>query len=109
MKTLKQLHNAVLKFEPNEVVGSEEYYAMLFLLTALQVGANLKRCCRFMKIKPYSWEYGKIHKFRNNLHRSGVWKNGKIYADWFDKKTGGVAFIYDVCVCLGTIKRSKNE
>jgi hypothetical protein len=107
MKTLKQLHNAIMKFEPNEEVGSKAYYAMLLMLTALQVGANLKRCCRFMKIKPYSHEYDIVHECRGNLHRSGVWKNGKIYADWFDKETGGTAFVCDTCVALGLVERAK--
>jgi hypothetical protein len=86
MVKLEDLKNSIRKFDPSKEEGSHGWYAMLLLLTAAHVGANFKRCCRFMKIRPYTDAYDIVHDCRSNLIRNGMWKNGKLHiSNWNDK------------------------
>ena len=44
--------------------------------------------------------------FARRARRVGLAESGKVIAsDWFDEKTGGIAFILDACVLSGMIER----
>ena len=44
-----------------------------------------------------------------NLKASGVWKNGKTYCDWGNKKYGGVEFFCDVAVACGWLIKGNTK
>lgn len=99
--TLSQMKAELIKMNGSFDIKDEGDQAQLVMLAALQIGQNRRKLHQFTGISASI-----IAKFAHNLRKSGVWKNGKVYADWFDEEEGGLAFALDTNVALGLIERA---
>ena len=93
-KVLKEL-------DPNLSSDSEAFKAGLILLAALDVGTSVG-AIRGATELPLTT----VRLACRNLRSSGVFKGGKIYCEWDDEKSGGIAFWMDVAVANGLIQRA---
>ena len=102
----KQVTLATVKKEVRRIYGvgddddSEAFQAGVVLLSSAFLGPHVGAIAKFTKITEDT-----VCKFASNLERGGVWRAGKVYADWF-KKDGGVAFLCDTLVAQGMLQRS---
>ena len=87
--------------EEGELAETEPGFdAGLVLLGSAVVGPNVKRISSWAGIpRDIVALYGK------RLRDNGIWVGSKIHAEWFDEKTGGIAFFCDVNVALGHMER----
>jgi hypothetical protein len=90
------------KMDPNLKPNDEGYKAAAVLLASVNVGPDQERIA-----KALGYPRSLVSRFSSNLRKCGVWRNGKVYADWDDPETGGCAFWLDVCVALGLLERSR--
>lgn len=98
--TLDEAKKALTEID-GEDWSPDQWDAGLILLTGLEVGPNADKVAAFTGI-PRS----KCREIGGRLRENGVWSGRKIRAEWFDEETGGVAFLCDVNVALGMLKRS---
>ena len=98
--TLKEIRAEIRKIDPAVKPQSDEFRVYTLLLAALEVGAYPAAVAKFTGID-------KIFVLRvgRRLRESGIWKNGKTHADWWNKKSGGIALAADCAVGLGFIRR----
>lgn len=98
--TLEDLKEEIRRIDPDLAEDDDGYNAVLVLLASLAVGPEIKRIAKFTGLRRdlVAW-------YSRNLRASGVWKRGKIYADWFDEENGGVALLLDASVAQGYVKR----
>lgn len=71
------------------------------LLSILEVGDKIRTLAGFTGF-PQRTISDFVHRLRNN----GVLKGGKVYANWADPETGGIAFGCDVLVASGRMRRA---
>ncbi len=98
--TIDTIRKEVARLDPKLDVESDGYKAAVVLLSSLQVGPNIKRTAKFAQ-----YPRAKVARFSRNLRKSGVWRGGKLYVEWFEEKNGGIAFWMDVCVAEGLMAR----
>ena len=81
--------------------GTKEREVALILLTSAIVGPNVSGVRRVL---------GDPKKILNGVAeralKNGIWKKGKVMADWPSKKSGVIALLLDVAVCLGYLDRA---
>lgn len=97
--TLRKIKIELHKMDPALSEDDDAFKAGVVLLSSLQVGPNVQKLARFT-----GYRISLIAKFGFNLRVSGVWRDDKIYASWFDKN-GGASFWMDIGVALGWLKR----
>jgi len=97
---LARITNA-LKTEELEA-DDETYKAAAVLLASATLGPNPAAIAKTLK-----YPSALVAKFNYNLRKSGVWKRGRVFANWGDKETGGVAFWMDVMVAQGLMERAR--
>lgn len=97
--TLNYLKEELKKFEI-EPKDDKCFLPGLVLLASVVCGPNTDKIAKFIK-QPRSVvrDYGKV------IRKNGIWKQDKIDCEWFDKDTGGVAFLCDVLVASGVMER----
>lgn len=103
----KQPSLATLKKEVHLLYGTkgkkdedEAFRAGLVLLSSAFLGPSIPDISDFTGVPEEQ-----ISEWASNLERSGIWRGGKVYVDWFDKD-GGVAFLCDTLVMQGLLKRA---
>lgn len=99
---LKEIEVAVQKMDPGLQPDDEAYKATVVLLSSLEVGPHIQRLKKFTG---YPREL--LMKFSHFLRKNGVWRGGRVYADWFDEKEGAAALIMDSLVAQGMMERSR--
>ena len=99
MPTLAELKAIAAKTEAGP--ESEEFKATVVLLASAFLGPNQMKLAKFT-----GYPRTLIAKFNRNLRDGGVWRHGRVCADWFDDEKGGVALILDTCVAVGRMKRA---
>lgn len=98
--TLEEIKDELRKMDPDFDPDSDTGRAQIVLISALEVGPNQRKIAKFTGLSlPI------VAKFAHNLKKNGVWKNGKVYADWFEEN-GGISFNLDTCVALGWLDRT---
>lgn len=99
---LARIREGIKSSDPNVNEDDESYKAAAVLLAAINVGQNQSKI-----VKLLGYPRALVAKFAYNLKKSGVWKNGKTYAEWNDPENGGIAFWMDVCVAQGLMERAR--
>jgi len=100
--TIEYLKDEIKRLDPNLKEDDEGYLHALLLLSSLQVGTSIKKLAEFTHL-----DIGFVKKAVRLLRKSGVFVGRKISAsEWFEEKTGGIAFWLDVGVAGGLIVRS---
>lgn len=100
MTRLARIKKEITRLDPNLKEGEHGYITYLILLSSIVVGPNIKKIAKFAHIPRES-----VRERSVNLRQNGVWKQGKVYAEWFEKD-GGIAFVCDSMVADGLLKRS---
>lgn len=98
--TRKQIREWVLELDTKLDGDCVEFDAGCVVLAAAFHGPNADRCAKLLQLSR-----AQVREWGKNLAANGVWKNGRVYADWDDEKTGGIAFWLDVNIALGYIER----
>lgn len=98
---LKQMKAIIEKSDPNLSPDDECYQAQLVLLASAEVGPHIRRISQFTDVP-----YQKVVKFSHFLRKSGVWKGGRIHANWSDPKNGYISFLLDTNIALGFMQRA---
>lgn len=96
-----ELKAEALRVDPDLDLESEDYQATLTLLASTRVGPNIRKIVSVTGLPTRVVSF-----FAANLKKNGVWKNGRIYADWGDEKNGGIAFGLDCLVARGLMDRA---
>lgn len=97
-KKLLKIFNGLLKMG---TISKDSKIPCMVLLAVTEVGAVRKRV---YEILPFSEQ--EIDVVFARCEKNGLFKNKKIYSDWFNKKTGDVQFYLDVLVAQGYIERT---
>jgi hypothetical protein len=99
--TLTQLKHEVRRLNPNNVEeNNDEFKVALLLLASIVIGPDERKLSRFTRLNRAEVEF-----IGANLRSSGVWKDGKVRCDWFDRKYGGTAFRLDIAVGMGLLTK----
>lgn len=98
--TLDQVKLAMLDMTGSLDMDNEGDQAAILLLSATQVGTSVAALTEFTKLPR-----AKVQQFVGRLRKNGVFKGGKISADWFGEN-GGIAFHCDVLVATGMLERA---
>lgn len=97
---------AKLKKDAAGIIGdkdprSDNVKTAAMMLSACYVGSSLAALAEFTNLGA---EY--IEPRHERLTKAGIFKNGKIYAEWADPENGGIAFTMDVMVAEGLMERA---
>lgn len=95
-RLLKKIKTEIHRLDPSLDEDDPSFKIAVILLMSLHVGPNIKRLAKFVK-SPRSF----VAEVSRLARKNKIWKGGKIYCDWGNKKTGGIAFWLDVAVCQG--------
>ena len=99
---LARLHAAVRESDPNINPDDEPYKAAVVLLASANVGPNDRKIAKLTK-----YPLALVQEFGDRLRQSRVWKDGKVWCEWDDPESGGVAFWLDVSIAVGWLKRAR--
>lgn len=98
---MKHPRTIVKEMDPNLSEEDGAFAAAMVLIAATQVGTKADRIAKRTGLKREV-----VRAYNRRLREQGVFiKNGKIACEWFDKKTGGIAFWMDVSVAEGLMNR----
>lgn len=86
-----------LGFEP----GTREYTAGMVLFGSGLLGVHTYRIAKWGGIPEEA-----ILEIEPRLRENGIWKDSHVYAEWTDEENGTLAFILDVLVAVGDVRRS---
>jgi hypothetical protein len=100
MPALSRIKAELHKWDRGQSEDDDTFKAAVVMLAATHIGQDVRKLAQFT-----GYPYALVAKFSINLRTSGIWRNGKTYADWDDKKEGGAAFAIDTCVAVGWLKR----
>ncbi len=98
--TRRQIREWVLDLDQYLEEDDPSFDAGCVLLASAYHGPNADRCAKLLQLPRVQ-----VREWGKNLAANGVWKNGRIYADWGDEKLGGIEFWCDVNVALGILER----
>jgi DNA-binding MarR family transcriptional regulator len=72
------------------------------LLASAFKGANEKEIAELLEMK-----LSYVNRIGKSLRKNGIWmKDNKVSEEnWLDKKSGGIAFVCDILVARGLLKR----
>ena len=104
--TLEEIKKDVAEIVGKDLTEDEDdiaFKASVVLLSSAVVGPSIERLAKFT-----GYPRSLISEFSKRLRENGIWKGGKIYANWLDPH-GGVDFICDSMVAVGWMARSKGE
>ena len=101
--TYSDVQAKIHRMDPNLSEDDEVFDVACLLLSSTIVGPNKRRLRSFTGL---SREF--IDRTGHLLRRNGVWRAGKVYGDWDDEDTGGIAFWTDVCIGAGLMERSRS-
>lgn len=100
----EQIIKEIKHLDPKLGEGEESFKIATILLTGAVVGADVKAIAKFIELP-----VKEVKKYEKNLRTSGVWKGLETHCDWFNPKTGSIAFWCDVLVAQGYITKIKGE
>lgn len=98
---LQEIKNEIKRMDPNCPEDDEAFKAQVVLLASAVIGPGIDGLRKFT-----GYPRSLLAKFNHNLRKSGVWRNGKVCANWDDEKDGGISFGLDTCVALGLMERA---
>lgn len=102
MTKLQKWKQTASKFDENAKGDSQWPY--IFLLAAADTGVFGPDELSAKTQIPRS----KCRLYASNLRKNGVFKDGKIHhSGWFDKKSGGIAFVMDAALAMGYLQRTQ--
>lgn len=100
--TLAETVALLKELDPKLTEDDEAFRAGLVLLTAANVGANVRRVASFT-----GFPRREVSAYAARLRANGIWKNGRIHVEWAEGGEGsGVAFWCDVNVACGIFQRT---
>lgn len=97
---LNKVKEVVKELDEKLEETDDSYKGALILVSLMNTKHTIGAIKHFTKL-PYNF----VRDFIKNLQKSKVIKDGKIYCEWMDKETGGIAFWMDVNIGLGLLKR----
>jgi len=98
--TLFDFEKEVQRLDPEIKLDDPCFKTGVMLLASIQVGANADRLAKFCR---YSRDF--VRPRARRARKNGIWQYDAVSCDWFDEKSGGVAFWMDVMVAEGIMKR----
>ena len=100
--TLMRARHAVAESDPALSQEAHEFRAAVILLLVAtgSVKQDVGKIAAFVH-EPRIF----VRKIATNARRNGLWKNGKTFCEWSNKKHGNIAFWCDVAVVMGLLKR----
>lgn len=98
-KIKKEIEDSIKQSDPNLDAGSMQFKAAAVLLASSMVGPDSVKIARILM-----YPVETVLAFGEALTRNGIWRDGKVHADW-SGENGGLAFWVDVCVALGWLSR----
>jgi hypothetical protein len=98
--TVSDFEKEVRRLDPKIKSDDPCFKTGVVLLVSLMVGANADRVAKFCK---YSRDF--VRPRARRARKNGIWQYDTVSCDWFDKKSGGVAFWLDVMTAEGILKR----
>ncbi len=100
LKTVKDYESLVNENWPDE--RPEVHRAMVCLLAAAgDVGPSVIRLAVFT-----GYDQREIAQLSRNWRKSKIWQREKIkHSGWFDEEGGGIAFLMDTMVGMGSLER----
>ena len=78
-----------------------DFDAACVLLASAVVGPDAGRIARHLDVPA-----ARVRPLARRLRANGVWCGGRVHGDWFDEKTGGIAFCLDIGVATGMFERA---
>lgn len=99
--SLDEIKAALHELDPKLKETDEAWEVGLFLLAGLQVGTSAERVATFTGLPSE-----RVHGWARRARAQRIWRGGKTACEWFDEKSGGVAFWCDVSVVMGFLARS---
>lgn len=96
----QEIKNIIHELDPNLQEEDSAFSSAMILLAAAEVGPNADDIASLTNLSSEA-----VKERFARLEQNGVFKDGKIYCDWFDEETGTTAFWLDVCIAEGTINR----
>ncbi len=93
---------SVKKLDPNIKEDEEAFKVACILLASAFEGADSIKIGKLLKLPVKD-----IKKYEANLRKNNVWKENKVYCDWFNNETGSISFWLDVNVALGYVEKSQ--
>ena len=99
--TLRQVKNAIRRLDDAITPDDEAYNVAMVMLSALAVGANIRRIARFTGLT-----YRYVTEIGRRLRANGVWCRSMTCCDWFEEENGTIAFWLDANIGLGYITQS---
>jgi hypothetical protein len=102
--SLEDFKKEVHRLDPKLEEDDPGFSTALVLLVALQVGADAQKISDFTKIP-----LKRVKKLEKNFRANKVWVGKKTCCDWWDKKSGSIAFWCDVLVAEGMLKRTNDK
>ena len=100
--SLQWFEKEIKRLDPGISKDDDAFKTGVLLLAALQEGANMQRLAKFTGYDK-SFIRVRVTRARDN----GIFVGGRVHCDWFDDKSGAVAFWADVLVAQGLLARSK--
>lgn len=75
--------------------------AQMVMLAATEVGPDVTKISKFIGLP-----YAMVRPIVANLNKAGIFKRGKIRANWADENEGYLSFLLDSMVGAGLLERS---
>lgn len=100
MKTVEYVKKEIAKIDSHLEQHEPAYTTALILLSALIVGADVKRIAKFTHLPRRE-----VQKRAWNLRRSGIWQGSKALGSWNHYRNGATAFWCDIAVAQGFMTR----
>jgi hypothetical protein len=97
--TRKAIEKTLAQYEIKP--GGKEFMAGAILLAGLNVGPNVKRVAKVLKVSRKE-----VQPYAQRLRQSKIWSGGKINCGWFEKETSGISFLLDLSVAMGFLQRA---
>lgn len=95
----KELRKADPKLKPDD----EGYKAAAVLLASLEIGPNPIEIG-----KALGYPRSLLSKFNYHLRRNGIWKQGKVRANWDDPEEGMINFWLSCLVAQGLMEKARS-
>jgi hypothetical protein len=99
--SFRRVKQEIRRLDSEVKPGDLAWKVAAILLSSLAVGPNADRIARFASL-PYRF----VREVARRLRANGVWEGRLLCVDWFEEKSGGVAFWLDVNVGLGYMERA---
>ena len=101
LMSIDQIRDEVKRITGVDSIKDDGVKVGIILIAGLGGVRSIKKLSLFTGISPTF-----VKQTRQRLISGGIWKGNVTRANWFDKDDGGIAFLCDINVGLGLLKRA---